>query len=149
MMLKKILGHIGEYKKYAIITPILTACEVLMEILIPFVTAMIIDRGIAAGNIGNIFLYGGIMLALAFISLFFGVKAGQTAAVASTGFASNLRDSMYDKIQGFSFSNIDRFSTAGLVTRMTTDVTSIENAFLMTMRIAVRAPLMLCPKKIF
>lgn len=143
MMLKKILGHIGEYKKYAIITPILTACEVLMEILIPFVTAMIIDRGIAAGNIGNIFLYGGIMLALAFISLFFGVKAGQTAAVASTGFASNLRDSMYDKIQGFSFSNIDRFSTAGLVTRMTTDVTSIENAFLMTMRIAVRAPLML------
>ena len=143
MMLKKILRHIGEYKKYAIITPILTACEVLMEILIPFVTAMIIDRGIAAGNIGNIFLYGGIMLALAFISLFFGVKAGQTAAVASTGFASNLRDSMYDKIQSFSFSNIDRFSTAGLVTRMTTDVTSIENAFLMTMRIAVRAPLML------
>ena len=143
MMLKKILRHIGEYKKYAIITPILTACEVLMEILIPFVTAMIIDRGIAAGNIGNIFLYGGIMLALAFISLFFGVKAGQTAAVASTGFASNLRDSMYDKIQGFSFSNIDRFSTAGLVTRMTTDVTSIENAFQMTMRIAVRAPLML------
>ncbi len=142
-MLKKILRHIGEYKKYAIITPILTACEVLMEILIPFVTAMIIDRGIAAGNIGNIFLYGGIMLALAFISLFFGVKAGQTAAVASTGFASNLRDSMYDKIQSFSFSNIDRFSTAGLVTRMTTDVTSIENAFLMTMRIAVRAPLML------
>ena len=142
-MLKTILKHIGEYKKYAIMTPILTACEVLMEILIPFVTAMIIDRGISAGNIGNIFLYGGIMLALAFISLFFGIKAGQTAAVASTGFASNLRDSMYEKIQSFSFSNIDRFSTAGLVTRMTTDVTSIENAFQMTMRIAVRAPLML------
>ena len=142
-MLRTILKHIGEYKKYAIMTPILTACEVLMEILIPFVTAMIIDRGISAGNIGNIFLYGGIMLALAFISLFFGIKAGQTAAVASTGFASNLRDSMYEKIQSFSFSNIDRFSTAGLVTRMTTDVTSIENAFQMTMRIAVRAPLML------
>ena len=142
-MLRTILKHIGEYKKYAIMTPILTACEVMMEILIPFVTAMIIDRGISAGNIGNIFLYGGIMLALAFISLFFGIKAGQTAAVASTGFASNLRDSMYEKIQSFSFSNIDRFSTAGLVTRMTTDVTSIENAFQMTMRIAVRAPLML------
>ena len=142
-MLRTILKHIGEYKKYAIMTPILTACEVLMEILIPFVTAMIIDRGISAGNIGNIFLYGGIMLALAFISMFFGIKAGQTAAVASTGFASNLRDSMYEKIQSFSFSNIDRFSTAGLVTRMTTDVTSIENAFQMTMRIAVRAPLML------
>ena len=142
-MLKTILKHIGQYRKQAILTPILTACEVLMEILIPFVTAMIIDRGISAGNIGNIFLYGGIMLVLAFISLFFGVKAGQTAAVASTGFASNLRDSMYDKIQSFSFSNIDRFSTAGLVTRMTTDITSIENAFLMTMRIAVRAPLML------
>ena len=142
-MLKTILKNIGQYRKYAILTPVLTACEVMMEILIPFVTAMIIDKGISAGHIGNIFLYGGIMLVLAFISLFFGVKAGRTAAVASTGFASNLRDAMYDKIQAFSFSNIDRFSTAGLVTRMTTDVTSIENAFQMMIRIAVRAPLML------
>ena len=142
-MLRTILKNIGQYRKYAILTPVLTACEVFMEILIPFVTAMIIDRGISAGNMGNILLYGGIMLVLAFISLFFGVKAGQTAAVASTGFAANLRDAMYTRIQTFSFSNIDRFSTAGLVTRMTTDVTSIENAFQMTMRIAVRAPLML------
>jgi len=143
LMLKTLLKHIGKYKKHAILTPILTACEVLMEILIPFVTAMIIDKGISQGNLRNIFLYGGIMLALAFISLFFGVKAGKTAATASTGFSTNLRDAMYTNIQSFSFSNIDKFTTAGLVTRMTTDVTSIQNAFQMTMRIAVRAPLML------
>ena len=142
-MIKTLLGKIGQYRKYAILTPVLTAGEVMMEILIPFVTAMIIDKGISQGNMGNIFLYGGIMLALAFISLFFGIKAGQTAAIASTGFSTNLRAAMYRNIQTFSFSNIDRFSTAGLVTRMTTDVTSIQNAFQMTMRIAVRAPLML------
>ncbi len=142
-MLKTLMKHLGEYKKYAILTPLFTAAEVLMEILIPFVTAMIIDRGISQGNIGNIFIYGGIMLALAFVSLFFGVKAGKTAATASTGFSTNLRDAMYRNIQTFSFSNIDKFTTAGLVTRMTTDVTSIQNSFQMTMRIAVRAPLML------
>ncbi|MBQ7509124.1 MAG: ABC transporter ATP-binding protein, partial [Spirochaetales bacterium] len=142
-MIKTLLGKIGQYRKYAILTPVLTAGEVMMEILIPFVTAMIIGKGISQGNMGNIFLYGGIMLALAFISLFFGIKAGQTAAIASTGFSTNLRAAMYRNIQTFSFSNIDRFSTAGLVTRMTTDVTSIQNAFQMTMRIAVRAPLML------
>ena len=142
-MIKTLLGKIGEYRKYAILTPVLTAAEVLMEILIPYVTAMIIDRGISQGNMGNIFLYGGIMLALAFISLYFGIKAGKTAAVASTGFSTNLRAAMYRNIQTFSFSNIDKFTTAGLVTRMTTDVTSIQNAFQMTMRIAVRAPLML------
>ena len=142
-MIKTLLKHIGQYKKYAILTPILTACEVFMEILIPFVTAMIIDRGIQAGNLSNIFLYGGIMLALAFISLFFGVKAGKTAAIAATGFSTNLREAIYRNIQTFSFSNIDKFSTAGLVTRMTTDVTNVQNAFQMTMRIAVRAPMMM------
>ena len=142
-MIRTLLKHIGKYKKYAILTPVLTACEVLMEILIPYVTAMIIDRGISQGNMANVFLYGGIMVVLAFISLFFGVKAGQTAAVASTGFSTNLREAMYTNIQTFSFSNIDKFTSAGLVTRMTTDVTSIQNAFQMVMRIAVRAPLML------
>ena len=142
-MIRTLLKHIGKYKKYAILTPVLTACEVLMEILIPYVTAMIIDRGISQGNMANVFLYGGIMVVLAFISLFFGVKAGQTAAVASTGFSTNLREAMYTNIQTFSFGNIDKFTSAGLVTRMTTDVTSIQNAFQMVMRIAVRAPLML------
>ena len=142
-MIRTLLKHIGQYRKYAILTPVLTACEVLMEILIPYVTAMIIDKGISQGNMANIFLYGGIMVVLAFISLFFGVRAGKTAAVASTGFSTNLRDAMYSNIQTFSFSNIDKFTSAGLVTRMTTDVTSIQNAFQMTMRIAVRAPLML------
>ncbi|MDT3389697.1 MAG: ABC transporter ATP-binding protein/permease [bacterium] len=142
-MIRTLLKHIGQYRKYAILTPVLTACEVLMEILIPYVTAMIIDKGISQGNMANIFLYGGIMVVLAFISLFFGVKAGKTAAVASTGFSTNLRDAMYTNIQSFSFSNIDKFTSAGLVTRMTTDITSIQNAFQMVMRIAVRAPLML------
>ena len=142
-MVKTLLKQIGEYKKQAIITPLLTAAEVFMEILIPFVTAMIIDKGINEGSLYNIFYYGAIMLILAFISLFFGIKAGQTAATAATGFSTNLRKSMFRRIQAFSFSNIDRFSTAGLVTRMTTDVTNVENAFQMTMRIAVRAPLMM------
>lgn len=142
-MVKTLIRQIGEYKKQAILTPLLTSAEVFMEILIPFVTAKIIDKGINEGNLYNIFYYGAIMLILAFISLFFGIKAGQTSATAATGFASNLRKKMYRRIQAFSFSNIDHFSTAGLVTRMTTDVTSVENAFQMTMRIAVRAPLMM------
>ena len=142
-MIKTLLTQIGQYRKYAILTPVLTAGEVFMEILLPYVTAMIIDRGISQGNMKNIFIYGGIMLGLAFISLFFGIQAGRTASTAATGFSTNLRDSMYRRIQSFSFSNIDRFSTAGLVTRMTTDVTNVQNAFQMTMRIAVRAPLML------
>ena len=142
-MVKTLLSKIGKYRKQAILTPILVSAEVFMEILIPFVTAMIIDKGINGGNLTNVIRYGAIMLALALVSLFFGIKAGQTAATASTGFSTNLRDSMYRRIQSFSFSNIDRFSTAGLVTRMTTDVTNVENAFQMTLRIAVRAPLMM------
>ncbi|MDO4260518.1 MAG: ABC transporter ATP-binding protein [Eubacteriales bacterium] len=140
----KILGkQIRGYQKATILAPVFTALEVLMEILIPFITASIIDQGIEAGDMGKVYLYGGIMLAFAFLSLCFGVLAGRYAASASAGFACNLRDGMYENIQRFSFSNIDKYSTAGLVTRMTTDVTNVQNAFQMILRIAVRAPLML------
>ena len=142
-MIKTLSGCIGQYKRESILTPLFTALEVFMEILIPFVTASIIDKGIQAQNMSMVLLYGGIMIACAFLSLFFGVEAGRYASTASTGFACNLRDAMYDNIQSFSFSNIDKFSTAGLVTRMTTDVTNLQNAYQMLMRIAVRAPLML------
>ena len=114
-----------------------------MEILIPFVTASIIDEGIQAGDMGKVWLYGGLMLALAFLSLFFGAMAGKLGASASSGFAANLRQGMFENIQRYSFSNIDKFSTASLVTRMTTDVTNTQMAFQMSLRIAVRAPLML------
>ena len=142
-MLKTLMKHIGRYKKESIITPIYTATEVFLEILIPFVTASIIDKGIEAGDMNNVYKYGAIMLVLAFLSLFCGIQAGKYAAAASTGFACNLRDGMYKNIQTFSFSNIDKFSTAGLVTRMTTDVTNVQNAYQMIIRIAVRAPLMM------
>ena len=142
-MLKTLMKHIGRYKKESIITPIYTASEVFLEILIPFVTASIIDKGIEAGDMNNVYKYGAIMLVLAFLSLFCGIQAGKYAAAASTGFACNLRDGMYENIQTFSFSNIDKFSTAGLVTRMTTDVTNVQNAYQMIIRIAVRAPLMM------
>ncbi len=142
-MLKTLMKHIGRYKKESIITPIYTAAEVFLEILIPFVTASIIDKGIEAGDMNNVYKYGAIMLVLAFLSLFCGIQAGKYAAAASTGFACNLRDGMYKNIQTFSFSNIDKFSTAGLVTRMTTDVTNVQNAYQMIIRIAVRAPLMM------
>lgn len=142
-MLKTLYQQIGEYKKESVLTPVFSALEVLMEILIPFVTASIIDKGISAGNMQKVCLYGAVMLLLAFLSLFFGIQAGRYAAAASSGFACNLREGMYANIQTFSFSNIDKYSTAGLVTRMTTDVTNLQNAYQMILRIAVRAPLML------
>ena len=142
-MLQTLYRQIGEYKKDSILTPIFTALEVFMEILIPFVTASIIDKGIEAGNMQMVCLYGAVMLILAFFSLVFGIQAGRYAASASSGFACNLRESMYANIQTFSFSNIDKYSTAGLVTRMTTDVTNLQNSYQMILRIAVRAPLML------
>lgn len=142
-MLKTLYQQIGTYKKDSLLTPIFAALEVLMEILIPYVTASIIDKGIEAGNMQKVCLYGAVMLILAFFSLFFGIQAGRYAASASSGFACNLRESMYANIQTFSFSNIDKYSTAGLVTRMTTDVTNLQNAYQMILRIAVRAPLML------
>ena len=142
-MIKRLMREIGEYKRETILTPMFTAAEVVMEVLIPYVTAMIIDRGINAGNMNAIILYGALMLGMAFLSLFFGFQAGRHAAAAASGFARNVRDDMFQKIQTFSFSNIDKFSTAGLVTRMTTDVTNLQNAFQMLIRIAVRPPLML------
>ena len=139
-MLKTLLKQVKQYKKPSLITPLFAALEVVMEVLIPFITAAIIDQGITAGNMRIIGLYGFIMLVTAMFSLLFGVLAGKYAADASAGFACNLRDAMYENIQTFSFSNIDRFSTAGLVTRMTTDVTNVQNAYQMLLRIAVRAP---------
>lgn len=142
-MIKTLAKCIGKYKKESIITPIFTAVEVFLEILIPFITASIIDKGIQAGDMRKVGIYGGIMLIIAFLSLFCGIQAGRYAAAASTGFACNLREKMYENIQTFSFSNIDKFSTAGLVTRMTTDVTNVQNAYQMIIRSVVRAPLMM------
>lgn len=142
-MIRRLLKQVRDYKKASLLAPLFTGLEVLMEVLIPFVMASIIDKGIEAGNIGQVYLYGGIMLVMAFFSLAFGVLAGKFAARASSGFACNLRESIYENVQTFSFSNIDKYSTAGLVTRMTTDVTNIQNAYQMILRIAVRAPLML------
>ena len=123
------------------LTPVFTSLEVMMGVLIPYVTSWIIDRGIVAGNIRNVFLYGGLMLLMAFLSLTFGVLAGRYSAKASTGFAYNLREAMYRNIQTFSFANIDRFSTGGLITRMTTDVQNMQRALIMILRASVRAPL--------
>ena len=142
-MLKTFSRYIGEFKWDTLLTPVFTALEVVMEILIPFVTASIIDKGVRAGDISAVFRYGGIMLVLAFLGLLFGILAGYYAASASSGFARNLREGMYENIQTFSFSNIDKFSTAGLVTRMTTDVQNLQMAFQMIIRVAIRAPLML------
>ena len=142
-MIATLLGQVKQYQKDSILTPFFTAVEVLMEVLIPFVTAQIIDKGLEAGNIENVYSYGLLMLVLAAVSLVSGILAGTFAARASSGFACNLRDGMYENIQTFSFSNIDKYSTAGLVTRMTTDVTNVQNSYQMILRIAVRAPLML------
>ncbi|MBD5536010.1 MAG: ABC transporter ATP-binding protein [Lachnospiraceae bacterium] len=141
--MRTILKQVKQYKKPSLLTPLFSMLEVIMEVLIPYVTAAIVDKGINAGNINVVYRYGAIMLVMAMFSLLFGILAGKYAAAASAGFACNLRDSMYENIQRFSFSNIDKFSTAGLVTRMTTDVTNIQNAYQMVIRIAVRAPLML------
>ena len=142
-MFKTLKGYIGQYKKATLLTPVYTALEVVLEILIPFVTASLIDKGVNNGNMGEVIKYGIIMLVLAFASLFCGIMSGKYAAEASTGFAANVRDGMYKKVQTYSFSNIDKFSTAGLVTRLTTDVTNLQNAFMMIIRIAIRPPLML------
>lgn len=142
-MIKTLAKCLGKYKKESIITTIFTAVEVFLEILIPFITASIIDEGIQAGDMRKVGIYGGIMLIIAFLSLFCGIQAGKYGAAASTGFACNLREKMYENIQTFSFSNIDKFSTAGLVTRMTTDVTNVQNAYQMIIRSVVRAPLMM------
>ncbi len=142
-MLKTLFAQVKQYKKVAVITPIITALEVIMELLIPMVMASIIDDGIEKGNMRHVYLCGGIMLVLAALGLTFGILAGRLAAYASSGYACNLRDAMFANIQTFSFHNIDKYSTAGLVTRMTTDVSNMQLAFQMLLRICTRAPLML------
>ncbi|MGL5434245.1 MAG: ABC transporter ATP-binding protein [Lachnospiraceae bacterium] len=141
--MRLILKQLGEYKKDAILAPVFTAMEVIIEVLLPFITAKIIDEGLQMGNFNLVYRYGAIMVVMALFSLFFGARAGTYAARASSGLAYKLRENIYDKIQTFSFSNIDKYSTAGLVTRMTTDVTNIQNAFQMILRIAFRSPLVL------
>ena len=139
-MIKKLASHLGEYKRAALLTPMFAALEAVMDILLPTIMAFIIDLGIEKGDMNAIVKYGLLTFAVAAIALLLGVLAGKYAAEASTGFAGNLRDAMYENIQHYSFSNIDKFSTAGLVTRMTTDVTNLQNAFQMMERMCVRAP---------
>ena len=140
-MIKKLIQQVRQFRTAAFLTPLFTALEVVMGVLIPYVTSWIIDRGIMAGDLKQVYLYGGLMLVMAFFSMLFGILAGRFSAYASSGFASNLRSAMFKNIQTFSFSNIDKYSSGGLITRMTTDVQSLQQAFQMLMRISVRAPL--------
>ena len=142
-MIKKLVSHLGEYKAASIKTPLFAALEAIMDVLLPTIMAFIIDQGIEKGDMNAIIRYGLLTFLVAAIALVLGVLAGKYAAEASTGFAGNLRDAMYENIQHYSFSNIDKFSTAGLVTRMTTDVTNVQNAFQMIERMCVRAPVYL------
>ena len=142
-MLKNVLKSVGEYKKPTILAPVTVALEVLLEVLIPFYMAVLIDKGINTGDMTEILKYGGLLVVLAMAALAFGALSGHYAAVASAGFAKNLRKRMYYKVQDFSFRNIDHFSTSSLVTRMTTDITNVQNAYQMIIRVAVRAPIML------
>ena len=139
--MKQVLHQLGRYRKDSFACIALTALEVLMEILLPFITARIIDDGLQAQNMPIVYRYGAIMVVMACFSLLFGALAGKYAASASTGLAANLREAIYNNIQTFSFSNIDKFSVPGLVTRMTTDITNVQNAFMMVIRVAVRAPM--------
>lgn len=142
-MYKKVLSCVGNYKKYAILTPVTIIGEVVMEVLIPTVMALIIDNGIRQGDIGYVVKMGLVMMLMAAVSLCFGAISGRFAAVAGMGFSKNLRSRLFRKVQSFSFANIDKFSTASLVTRLTTDVTNTQNAFMMVIRMAFRAPIML------
>ena len=142
-MIKTLAKQIKEYKKDSILSPIYIAAEVVLELLLPFIMASMIDDGVEVGNMKHIVITGVIMLVVAMLSLFCGVMCGKHAAIASTGFAKNVRKSMFDNIQTFSFANIDKFSTAGLITRMTTDVVNVQQAYQMIIRMCVRAPLML------
>ncbi len=142
-MLKTLGAQIREFKKDSLLTPVFMILEVFMETIIPLMMASIIDQGVEAGNIHHIYVMGAWMVVAACFSLFCGVMGGKYGARASAGFARNLRKAMYENIQSFSFSNIDKFSTAGLVTRLTTDVTNLQNAYQMLLRMCVRAPISL------
>ena len=139
-MLKTLAAQVKEFKKDSMLTPFFMIMEVIMEMIIPFLMASIIDDGVGKGDIHHICIVGIIMIAMAVLGLIFGVLGGVYGAKASTGFARNLRKAMYENIQTFSFSNIDKYSTAGLVTRLTTDVTNVQNAYQMILRMCVRAP---------
>ncbi|MBP3828891.1 MAG: ABC transporter ATP-binding protein [Bacteroidaceae bacterium] len=138
--LSTLLKQVGRYRVASLLTPLWTATEVVLDVLIPYITASLIDKGLMGGNIQEVYRYGALMLLMAFLSLAFGILAGRSSALASTGFAANLRKAMYRNIQTFSFADIDRFSTSGLVTRMTTDVNSLQNAYGQILRVTVRAP---------
>jgi len=142
-MIKKILPCLGKYKKYALLTPIMVICEVILEVFIPFLMAKIIDVGISNGDVGYIAKIGTLMVSMAMVSLVFGALSGRLAALASTGLAAGIRKKLFYKIQEFSFANVDKFSTASLITRLTADVTNTQTAFMMIIRMLVRAPIML------
>ncbi|MBR5513178.1 MAG: ABC transporter ATP-binding protein [Ruminococcus sp.] len=142
-MLKKLLSYVGDYKKQAILCPLTILGEVAMEVLIPYVMASIINEGIRKENVKHVALMGVLMVGMALVSLAFGAIAGRFSAVAAVGFAKNLRKALFEKVQGFSFANVDKFSTASLTTRLTTDVSNVQNSFMMFIRTAVRAPMML------
>ena len=144
-MLRTILKEVKEFKRASIATPIYMILEVLMEMLIPFLMASIIDQGVNAGDIHHIYKVGGLMIVAALLGLLAGMAGGRYGAKASAGLARNLREAMFNNIQTFSFANIDRFSTAGLVTRLTTDVTNIQNAYQMSLRMSMRAPANILP----
>jgi ATP-binding cassette subfamily B protein len=142
-IIRKLLGQLGQYKLAAILAPIFTLAAVGLEVLIPYVMALLIDRGISVGDMGQVFQWGAIMLLCALLALLVGASSGVFGSEAATGLAANLRDALFEKVQTYSFGNIDKFSTAGLVTRMTTDVTNVQNAFQMVLIIATRAPITL------
>lgn len=148
-MLKKILSNVGEYKSHSILSPIFVSLEVLLEVMIPFTMALLIDNGVEKSDLPYTIKIGGILLLMSFLALIFGALSGRECAVAGVGFAKNMRKNMFANIQTFSFSNIDNFSTSSLITRMTTDVTNVQNAFQTSIRVMVRAPLMLICSTIF
>ena len=139
--MKSVLRQLGRFRKDALACVGLTTLEVITDILLPFITAIIIDQGLERGDLPTVSRFGALMVVMAFLGLIFGALAGKHAAAASAGLSANLRQAIYQNIQTFSFSNIDKFSVPGLVTRMTTDITNVQNAFMMVIRVAVRAPL--------
>ena len=139
--MKSVLRQLGRFRKDALACVGLTTLEVITDILLPFITAIIIDQGLEKGDLPTVYRYGALLVVMAFLGLIFGALAGKYAAAASAGLSANLRQAIYHNIQTFSFSNIDKFSVPGLVTRMTTDITNVQNAFMMVIRVAVRAPL--------
>jgi len=148
-MIKKLLSSVKEYRKDTILAPVYVTIESILEIIIPTLMAVLIDEGISQKNMSNVLRIGLILVACASVTVFFGIFAGRSAAIASSGFAKNLRRDMFHNVQEFSFSNIDRFSTASIITRLTTDVTNVQNAYQMIVRLAVRAPVMIVFALIF